>query len=177
MAALPQLISVEQFRQLPEGEYQYELHHGEVVAMTRPKPRHWQMQRRLGRLLERKLDAFGEVAIEVPFRPVPEFELRAVDVAVISRARWDAMDLDDDLRGAPELVIEVKSPSNTERRLRELASTCLNNGSLEFWIVDTGRKSVTVMRGDGVPAVFNPGDSLSLAAFGGGELAVDEIFA
>jgi hypothetical protein len=35
MAALPQLITVEQFRQMPEGEFQYELHHGEVVAMTR----------------------------------------------------------------------------------------------------------------------------------------------
>jgi Uma2 family endonuclease len=135
------------------------------------------MQRRLSRLLEPRLNAFGEVAIEVPFRLFPEFDLRATDVAVISRARWDTMDLDDDLRGAPELAIEVKSPSNTEPRLRELASLCLNNGALEFWIVDIGRKSVTVVRRDGAPAVFASGDSLSLATFGGEELPVDEIFA
>jgi Uma2 family endonuclease len=176
MAALPQLMSVEQFRQLPEGEYQYELHHGEVVAMTRPKHRHINLQLRLSRLLELKLKSFGEVATEVPYRPLPEFELRVADVAAISQARWDAIDPDDNLRGTPELVIEVRSPSNTERQLRELVSTCVNKDTLEFWIVDSDRKSVTVFRPDGIPAVYAAGDSLSLAAFGGGELAVDRIF-
>ena len=35
MAALPSLITVEEFREMPDsGEYAYELHHGEVVAVT-----------------------------------------------------------------------------------------------------------------------------------------------
>src|SRR5882672_824507 len=115
MAALPNLITVAQFRELPQGgEYAYELHYGEVVAVTRPKSKHFRLQRRLRRLLETKLHAFGEVEIEVPYRPVAEFELRAADVAAISRVRWDAIDPDDNLRGAPELVIEVKWPSNTK---------------------------------------------------------------
>jgi len=170
-------MSVQQFRQLPEGECQYELHHGEVVAMTRPKHRHINLQMRLNALLEPRLRAFGAVAIEMPYRAFPEFDLRVADVAVISRARWNAIDPDDNLYGTPELVVEVKSPSNTERQLRELVSTCVNKDTLEFWIVDSDRKSVTVFRPDGIPAVFSTGDSLSLAAFGGGELAVDEIFA
>jgi len=177
MAALPQLISVEQFRQLPEGEYLYELHHGEVVALTRPRARHWKLQLRLSRLLAPRLSSFGEVATEVPYRPLPEFELRAADVAAISRVRWDAIDPDDNLHGAPELVIEVKSPSNTERQLRELVALSLNNGAMEFWIVDIERKSVTVIRRDGLTSVFSAGASLSLAAFGGADLPVDEIFA
>jgi Uma2 family endonuclease len=177
MAALPQLISVEQFRQLPEGELLYELHSGEVVALTRPRARHWKLQLRLSRLLEPKLRNFGEVATEVPYRPVAEFELRAADVAAISRARWDAIDPDDNLHGAPELVIEVKSPSNTERQLRELVSLCLNNGAVECWIVDANNKSVTVIRREGTATVFAAGASIPLSAFGGAELAVDEIFA
>jgi Uma2 family endonuclease len=177
MAALPQLISVEQFRQLPDGEYQYELHHGEVVAMTRPKHRHLNLQLQLFELLKPRLKSFGRVAIEAPYRPFSEFDMRVADVAAVSRTRWDAIDPDDNLYGAPELVIEVKSPSNTERQLRELASICLNNGAVEFWIVDSERKSVTVVRRDGIPVVFAMGSSLSLAAFGGGELRVDEIFA
>ena len=136
MAALPQLMSVEQFRQLPEGEYQYELHHGEVVAMTRPKAWHSELQHRLLMLLGPRLATFGQVRIEYAYRPLPEFELRAADVAAISRPRWEAMDLDDNLRGSPDLVIEVKSPSNSGRQLPELASFCLNNGALEFWIID-----------------------------------------
>jgi len=177
MAAFPQLISVEQFRQLPDGEYEYELHHGEVVVMTRPKPRHWKLQRQISRLLEPRLKTFGEVAIEVPYRPLPEFELRVADVAGILHARWDAIDPDDDLHATPELVIEVKSPSNTEWQLRDLASLCLSTGAVEFWIVDIDRKSVTVVRRDGIPSVFTAGASLSLALFGGDDLPVDEIFA
>jgi Uma2 family endonuclease len=176
MAALPQLISVEQFRQMPDGGYAYELHHGEVVAMTRPKHRHLNLQHQFFRLLEPRLKPFGEVAIELPYRPFPEFDLRVADVAAVSRARWDAIDPDDNLHGVPELVIEVKSPSNTERQLRELVSICLNEGAVEVWIVESDRKSVTVFRGDGAPVVFGSGAGLSLAAFGGEDLLVDEIF-
>lgn len=178
MAALPDLISVAQFRQLPEGrEVAYELRHGEVVAMTRPRARHWKLQLRLSRLLEPKLKAFGEVATEVPYRPLPEFELRAADVAAISRSRWDTIDPDDNLRGAPELVIEVKSPSNTPRDLRELVALCLANGALECWVVDADKKSVSVVRGAGAAVVYNAGDAIPLSSFSGSELAVDEIFA
>ncbi|HEX3745691.1 MAG TPA: Uma2 family endonuclease [Bryobacteraceae bacterium] len=177
MAALPQLITVEEFRQLPESELAYELHFGEVVAMTRPKHRHVNLQLRLSDLLTPRLRSFGRVATEVPYRPFPEFDLRVADVAAVSQARWDAIDPDDNLRGAPDLVIEVKSPSNTARQLRELVSICLGNGASEVWIVDTDKKSVTVFRQDGIPAVFIAGDVLSLAAFGGSELPVAEIFA
>jgi Uma2 family endonuclease len=178
MAALPDLITVAQFRQLPEGgEFAYELHCGEVVAVTRPRARHWKLQLRLSRLLEPKLKAFGEVATEVPYRPVAEFELRAADVAAISRLRWDAIDPDDNLRGAPELVIEVKSPSNSPRDLRELVALCLANGAIECWIVDADKKSVSVVRSEGAAVLYSGGSRIPLTAFGGDELAVDEIFA
>ena len=176
MAALPQLVSVAQFRQLPEGEFLYELHSGEVVALTRPRSGHLELQHRLLMLLSPKLADFGAVRIEYPYRPLAEFELRAADVAAVSRARWDAIDPDDNLHGAPELVIEVKSPSNTERQLRVLVALCLANGAIECWIVDAEKKSVTVIRREGAAAVFTAGASVSLTAFGGGELAVDEIF-
>ena len=178
MAALPDLMTVEQFRQLPEGgQLVYELHHGEVVAMTRPKARHEKLQLRLSRLLQPKLDAFGEVTTELAYRPVPEFDLRAADVASVSWERWNAINPDDNLRGAPELVIEVLSPSNTPRQLRELAAHCLANGAIECWIVDPARNSVTVIAREGGLVVHSCGGSVSLARFGAGELSVDEIFA
>jgi len=177
MAALPDLITVAQFRQLPEGgEFVYELHHGEVVAMTRPRARHAELQHRLLTLLAPKLAGFGVVRIEYPYRPVAEFELRAADVAAVSRARWEAVDLDDNLRGAPDLVIEVKSPSNTQRQLQELVALCLANGAAECWIVDPEAKSVSVIRREGAAVVYGPGKAIPLSSFGAGELAVDEIF-
>ena len=177
MAALPDLITVAQFRQMPEGgESSYELHHGEVVAVTRPRARHWKLQLRLTRLLEMKLKGFGEVGMELPFRPVAEFELLAADVAAVQRQRFDRIDPDDNLRGAPELVIEIRSPSNTPARIRERVTLCLANGSVQCWIVDQDKKSISVFQRDGAAVAYGIGDALPLSAFGADELPVAEIF-
>jgi Uma2 family endonuclease len=42
-------MTVEEFSQLPEpvGEYNYELHHGELVPVPRPKPDHHIIQSQL----------------------------------------------------------------------------------------------------------------------------------
>jgi Uma2 family endonuclease len=176
MAALPDLITVEQFRQLPEsGEFVYELHFGEVVAMTRPRLAHERLQRRLMRLLEAALPNY-EICVEYAFRPVAEFDLRAADVATVSAARAAAADPEDNLHGAPDLVIEVKPPSNTPRRLQELASLCLANGAIQFWIVDRIPKSITVVQRDGTRQVYAVDSEISLAAFGGGSLSVAAVF-
>jgi len=176
MAALPDLITVAQFRQLPEsGEYAYELHHGEVVAMTRPRLAHERLQRRLARLLETLLPSY-EIGVEYAFRPLAEFDLRAADVAAVSAARAAAADPEDNLYGAPDLVIEVKSPSNTPRKLQELASLCLANGAIEFWIVDRALKLITVVQRDGSRQSYGIDAEISLAAFGGRNLAVNAVF-
>jgi Uma2 family endonuclease len=177
MAALPHLVTVAEFRELPEsGEFTYELHYGEVVAVTRPKARHWKLQLRLHELLKPKLSDFGGIAIEMPYRPLAEFEFRAADVAAVSWVRWNAIDPDGDLHGAPELVIEVKSPSNTKKQLQELVTLCLANGSLQFWVVDPLQKSVTVIERDGSSTAYVTGGCIPLTAFGSDALAVDQIF-
>jgi Uma2 family endonuclease len=177
MAALPDLITVAQFRELPDNDaYRYELHHGEVVALTRPKYTHNTRQHRLRDLLQSKLPSF-EVRIELSFRVVPEFDVRVADVAAITKERDRSAAEAEDVFGAPELVIEVKSPSNTKAELRERASLCLNNGALEFWIVDEKPRTITVLRRDGSSTVYCSGDSIPLAAFGSDSLSVDEIFA
>jgi Uma2 family endonuclease len=176
MAALPDLITVEQFRNLPDDGRRYELHHGEVVCMGRPKRRHYLMQRRLVRIFEAKLPNGWEVGMEFSYRPMPEFDFRAADVAVVSQGRANAIDLDDNLHGAPELVVEIKSPSNTRPDLAETASLCLANGAVQFWVLDVDRVSITVMHRDGTTSVFGRGQGIPLTAFGGESLSVDEIF-
>jgi Uma2 family endonuclease len=176
MAALPDLIAVERFRQLPEdGEFACELHHGAVVRMTRPRLAHERLQRRLARLLEAALPSY-EIGVQYAFRPLAEFDLRAADVAAVSAARAAAADPEDNLHGAPGLVIEVKSPSNSPRKLQELASLCLANGAIEFWIVDRLLKSITVVQQDGSRETYGVDATISLAAFGGASLAVKAVF-
>jgi Uma2 family endonuclease len=176
MAALPNILTVAEFRELPEGgEFTYELHHGEVVPVTRQKVGHWSIQKRLARLLESKLTAF-EVGTEFAYRGVPEYDLRAADVAAVSRQRFDAIDSDDNLYGAPDLVIEVKSPSNTRKKLAEVVSFALATGAREVWIVEPDRQSVAVYRRDHPVALCGPGDSVPLTAFDSDALPVDDIF-
>jgi Uma2 family endonuclease len=179
MAAVaePSLMTVAQYRELPPREdVIQELQWGQVVTLTRPKMRHTKLQYRLVELLRPRAEGKGVVAAEVPFRALPEYELRGADVAFVSQARWTATEDDDNLHGSPELVIEVLSPSNTKTEMREKAALYLSTGAEEFWVVDPKRKQVTVMlRQDGT-LVYEIGQEIPLALFGGG-LNVAEIFA
>ena len=100
MASL--LMTVEEFQDLPldRGPVLHELRNGEVVTFARPKAKHYSLQKRLERLLEARAGHLGFVGIEMPFRAVAQFDLRAADVAFVSQERWNAIDPDDNLRRA-----------------------------------------------------------------------------
>jgi Uma2 family endonuclease len=171
-------MTVEQFRELPpdDGPWLHELHYGEVVASRRPTAKYYKLQTRLARLLEARAGSLGVVGIELPFRAVPQFDLRAADVAFVSQRRWDAIDPDDNLSGAPDMVIEVKSPSNTESELRERDSLCLANGCQDFWIVDEKARTITAISRDGKAIKYSEADTVPLPLFGGDGLRVLDIF-
>ena len=112
-------MTVEQFWQLPEDEaFHYELHHGELVKVSRPKWKHIRTSRASSRTLKLAFGSLGIVLTELSFRPLPEHEVWAADVAFVSRARAARVEEDDVLHGAPDIVIEVLSRSNTVSRDR-----------------------------------------------------------
>jgi Uma2 family endonuclease len=87
-------MTVEQFRELPldEGPWLHELHNGAVVASARPNSGQYKLQVRLSHLLKSRAEQLGIVGIEMPFRALPQFDLRAADVAFVSQERWDMID-------------------------------------------------------------------------------------
>jgi Uma2 family endonuclease len=178
MAALgePLLMTVEQFQALPErGDVREELHWGQLVALSRPRPWHVKLQVRLAELLQPVAGGRGYILYELPFRAVAEYDLRAADVAFISKARWEAVD-EGDLEGAPELVIEIISPSNTKTHLREYAALCLANGCEEFWAIDRKRRNVTVTDRNAQSIEYSSGMNVPLTVLSGTSIAVDRIF-
>lgn len=175
MAALPAFITVEELYTIDTPE-RCELHGGIIVPVTAPALKHWRLQHRIVHLLESKLAKWGQVGMEMAYRPLPQFELRRADVAAISKARWEAADPDDNLYGVPELVIEIKSPSNTRRQFRELSAYSLATGCISFWVIDMDAQNVTTMGRDGKPALFEIGDEIPLI-LEPGRLPVSEIFA
>ncbi len=171
------LMTVEEFRRLPErGPVYYELRHGELVEVTRRKLKHTRVQRTMRKLLEAAAKDRGIVEIELPFRATPEHDLRVADVAFVSQERWEGSDPEDNLHGAPELVIEVLSPSNTAAEMFDKEQLCLDHGCLEFWVADADRRQVKVTTPDGHTITYRAGQEIPLRLFGDGVLAVDALF-
>jgi Uma2 family endonuclease len=142
---IPRLFTVEEYEQIPDPPGgRYELHHGELVFVTYPVREHGDLQRGLQEILAPAGRRLGYlVAIEYPYRPLPESEVWGADVACIALPRHQAVE--KWLLGCPELVIEVKSPSNTKHELGEKAMiTLAGEGAVEFWIVDPKTRSVLV---------------------------------
>jgi Uma2 family endonuclease len=169
------LMTFAEFERLPESQsFRYELHHGELVKVAPPKQRHHSIQLRIVRLLWVASGDAGEASTEFGFRPLPEHEYRVADVAFVSRERWRGIPPDGWLQGAPELVIEVLSASNTASEILDKEQLCLENGCLEFWVVDPIRSQVKVSTSDGHMHIYKQGEQIPL--FFGGTLAVDAIF-
>jgi Uma2 family endonuclease len=168
------LLTFEEFQAIPNptGGF-YELHHGELFKVAFPEFKHVRAQWQLRRLLENAAGDAGVVEKEMPYRPLPEHECWGADVAYISKARWES--IDKYLFGAPELVIEVLSPSNTAAELLEKRKLCLENGSREFWTVDPRLCQIEVSTPDGHTIKYKSGQEIPLLF--GGHLAVDAIFA
>ncbi|MBV8708437.1 MAG: Uma2 family endonuclease [Acidobacteriaceae bacterium] len=178
MAALgePLLMTVEQFQSLPErSDVLEELHWGCLVTLSRPKPWHIKLQVRTADLLRPLSAEAGYVITELPFRAVTQYDLRAADVAFISRERWDGAG-DKDLIGAPELVVEILSPSNTKSQLQQYMALCLANGCEEFWAVDRSTETVTVTEKEGRSIVYTKEQSIPIQLFNGRMISVSEIF-
>ncbi len=179
MASPPtRLVSFEEFEKLPETPrgFRYELRHGEPVQMPPPNRTHYLVQRRLRLYLEKAAGRAGEVDIEMPFRPLPEFEYWQADVAFVSRTRWDKTPDERHLAGAPDLVVEVLSPSNTAAEILDRRNVCLENGSREFWLVDIEHRQVEVSTADGCTLSYKAGQSIPLFFAPEATLAVGSIF-
>jgi hypothetical protein len=177
MAALPDLVTVKRYWRLPDDPaHCYELHLGEVVTVPWPKAGDIVVRGRLVDLLRPKLAAFGEVGPVFPYRALPEFDLRAADVALISWARLRAVDPDDALKGAPELVANLVTPDAPVGELRETVSLCLNHGTVECWLVSRKNRSVTVIRKNGSATVYESGEEIPLTPFGADSLPAKAIF-
>jgi Uma2 family endonuclease len=78
------------------------------------------------------------------------------------------------LMGAPDLVVEVLSPSNTVDEINDKMALCLENGCSSFWVVDPKRKRVSVTEGD-VTRHYGPSAQVECAILGA-SFPVGELF-
>jgi Uma2 family endonuclease len=105
--------------------------HGRILMSPPPAPRHGRLQGKIvGLLLQ--MGPHGET---VPECPVSTSDgIRGVDVAWVSEARWREAGNRSCLLRAPEVCVEVISPSNSEEEIAEKMALYFDAGASEVWI-------------------------------------------
>ncbi|MBL8211541.1 MAG: Uma2 family endonuclease [Bryobacterales bacterium] len=169
-------MTVAEFLAMPGDTSHLELQDGQVVQRGVWLARQCRVANGLAALLRGVSRGRFEVYIKVPFRALPEYELRDADVAAVTPERWAEALAQDAVAGAPDLVAEVLSPTRGLVDLLQYERLCLANGCREFWWVDTRANEVRVTTADGV-RIYRAGMEIPVVILDGERIAVDAIFA
>jgi Uma2 family endonuclease len=119
---------------LPD-EPRCELLYGRFVLMTSPVLRHQEVLIRLARLLLDFADRNRGRAIVAPMDVrLADHSVVQPDLIYVSAERSSV--LHDRIRGAPDLLVEVLSPSTARRDLGEKLRLYAESDIREYWVVD-----------------------------------------
>ncbi len=135
--AAPQQATYSDLVSWPDDGRRYELYDGEVYVAPAPLPRHQvTLLELLGRLW-RYTERDGALVLAAPIDIV--FDERNVlqpDIAYFSASRRHHVRPDAVIRVAPDLVVEVASPSTARNDLGRKKATFARFGVPEYWVVD-----------------------------------------
>lgn len=150
-----EIITAEELADRPETDDHEELVRGSIVREPPPGYGHGSMQLRIGALLDDwvRQRGLGEVVTETGFvlSRGPD-TVRAPDVAFVAKDRVPGpAERSGYFQGAPDLAVEVRSPSDDDRAMKEKAREYLAAGSRMVWVVDPETETVTVHRPDAPP--------------------------
>lgn len=153
MATQTSLLTFEQFMDLPDQEgVRRELDEGALIEMPNPSFAHGSAVSELAHLLLTYRDQSGlefVVSSNTGFRLAPD-TVRAPDLCLLSTPRLQAMPVARGaLVGAPDLAVEVVSPSETATDLNRKIEQYLRAGAAVVWAVYTDTQSIMVHRRDG----------------------------
>ena len=143
-----ELIDADAYARMPEDGWRTELVRGRVVREPQPGFEHGRVQARIVELLRRHirragldLVCVGNVGALVAEKPDT---VRGPDVAVVHRDRVPAGQGPGFVRGAPDLAVEVVSPSNTAADLQEKVAEYHAAGARCVWVVYPATRTVVV---------------------------------
>ncbi len=177
MSTAKTLITAEEFMQM-SFDHPVELVRGEIVHMTPPKRSHGSIALVIGAtLLNWSAKAkHGRPVSDSIVRTGPD-SIRGPDVSYFVQPKVDRGALTsegDDI--APDLCVEVLSPSNTWSEIKQKIDEYLGCGVTEVWIADPELESVEIRRTDEPPRTVRRGESITSDLLPGFEAAVDEFF-
>ena len=101
------------------------------------------------------------------------------DIVFVSAER-EYIITERNIRGAPDLVVEILSPSTANRDRTFKRTLYERHGVNEYWMVDTDAKNVTVLllgeNGYELAGIYGEGQTLTSPNLPGFSLNLDDIF-
>jgi Uma2 family endonuclease len=183
MAVETTLLTYKEYLALPELNRRYDIIDGELIVSPAPTPLH----QRVSLNLTLKLGPFvldhqlGEVfyaPVDILIQRDP-LRTRQPDLLFIRVERVDIIG-EDLIEGAPDLVIEILSPSNTRAEVGEKLRDYAAIGVNECWLVSPEARTVEILRLQDQEwvrqGIYGPGDVITSSLLSGFWLAVNEIF-
>lgn len=167
MTLATQLLTAEDLLRMPDDGWRYELVRGELRRMPLPGFQHGRIANRIAFHLTGHVEANGlgvVVAAETGFllHANPD-EVRGADVAFISRSRYEATPFSQEKHfpGAPDLVVEVVSPSDSYSEVEEKVLVWLHAGARLVVLADPKKRVVFVHRPGASPEILTSAEILS----------------
>lgn len=134
--------TIKDYKKLPEGS-PYQLIEGELVMSPAPKPIHQIVSGNLFEALRKFLKDKGILLYAPVDVYLDEENVFQPDLLFISEERKDILK-EDGAHGAPDLVVEILSPSTAYYDLRKKKEVYERAGVKEYWIVDPEMRSAEV---------------------------------
>jgi Uma2 family endonuclease len=165
MTTTQQLVTAEDLLHIPDNGFRYELVRGELKKMAPAGHRHGRIAINVTTPLDQHVRAhnLGVVyAAETGFKLASNPDVvRAPDVAFIRRERVEEVgDVEGYWPGAPDLAVEVVSPSDSYADVQEKVFDWLEAGARMVIVVMPRGRSVTVYRALNDIIVLTENDSL-----------------
>ncbi len=138
-----ELLTVEDYMALPADGKRYELLEGELVVVPSPNTAHQRIVGNLYLLLRQHVqrNALGEV-FTAPYDIVLGHRVVAQpDLVFVSQENAEII-LPAHVRGVPDLVVEVVSPSSAKRDLLQKRRIYARYGVPNYWVVDPDDREV-----------------------------------
>ena len=184
MTSVLSRLTYDEFQTLPrDGSKRYELIEGEVFMTPSPNTAHQRAVRKLLRALDEFVEqrGLGEVFI-APYDIVfSKWTALEPDLLFIRKDRASIV-TDANVQGAPDLVIEILSPSNKAYDRKMKHRVYEEAGVAEVWYVDPEKGSVEILnlgtdRRYEVTAKLSGHAAIVSKALPGLSLTPDQIFA
>ena len=167
MATALALMTAEEFGRRPDPGYPEELVQGRIVAMPPPDRRHGKTCGQAYYLMRQHVDAhdLGQMMTNesgIITERDPD-TVRGADVAFYSYARLPKGPLPAGYGPEiPELVVEVRSPSDSWREILLKVTEYLTAGVLTVIVLDPSSRNAHVYTADDEPMVLGPEDELTV---------------